>query len=134
MPGVRAYYADPMHNRHPLRLPRKLLAVLGAVAASPPGAPAWGLSIRERTGYRLDVIVIKLGLLVDAGWIIGYNEKKPGGRRLYRITPAGRERLEEALRAEALRKTRPPWWQIPRARRQSPNAFPVSRPSGGASS
>ena len=122
-----------MHNRHPLRLPRKLLAVLGAVAASPPGAPAWGLSIRERTGYRLDVIVIKVGLLVDAGWIIGYNEQKPGGRRLYRITPAGRERLEEALRAEAERKTRPRRWRIPLVMGRSTDTVLASPPRGGTS-
>ena len=133
MPGVHAYYADPMHNRHPLRLPRKLLAILAAIAASPPGAPAWGLSIRERTGYRLDVIVIKLGLLVDAGWIIGYNEQKPGGRRLYRITPAGRERLEEALRAEADRNTRPRRWRIPLVMGRSPGTVLASPPREGTS-
>lgn len=122
-----------MRNRHPLRLPRKLLAILGAIAASPPGAPAWGLSIRERTGYRLDVIVIKLRLLIDAGWIVGYNEKKPGGRRLYRITPAGQERYEEALRAEAERKTRPRRWRIPLVMGRSPGTVLASPPHEGAS-
>lgn len=122
-------------NDRPMRLPRKLHVILGVIAASPPSAPAWSLSIRERTGYRHDVIVIKLGLLIDAGWIAGRTEEMPGGRRLYRLTQAGRERYEEALRAEAERKTRPPWWQrIPGVTRWFPGMMPVSPPHKGASS
>ena len=98
-----------MSNRRPVRLDRKLHAILGVIAASPPTAPAWARSIREQTGYRFQVIGIKLTMLRDAGWITAYNEEGPGERRFYRLTQAGQERYEEALQAEAERKTRASW-------------------------
>jgi DNA-binding PadR family transcriptional regulator len=102
-----------LRNRRPVRLDRKLHAILGVIAASPPTAPAWFRSIRERTGYRTQVILIKLTMLRDAGWITAYDEEAPGERRLYRLTQAGQERYGESLMAEAERKTRRPRWRGP---------------------
>lgn len=101
-------------TRRPVRLPRTLMNVLSAIAQSPPSAPAWSISIRERTGLGKDRVFGALEKLLMTEWITAYWEDAPEGwepRRFYRLTEAGRQRYDEAVQAEAGRAAGPPWWQ-----------------------
>lgn len=89
----------------PLRLERRLYKVLEVIAESPDRYPAWLVSIRERTGFRRDVIHDALDRMLMSRWIVA--EKRAGNSRVcgyhvYRLTHAGWERWEEAIQAELL--------------------------------
>jgi PadR family transcriptional regulator PadR len=90
-------YADGMNE---IRMTAIVGSVMDVLANMPPGAPAWGLVIRDLTGYPGGSVYPALGRLLDAGWVTDQWERplpedRPP-RRFYVLTPAGRAGYQAA--------------------------------------
>jgi DNA-binding PadR family transcriptional regulator len=92
-----------------IRLTVVITEILEALAAAPPGDPAWGKRVCDMTGYGTGTVYPALNRLMKAGWIEDRWEDPPPEdrprRRFYEITSAGRQMYADAVRERQQRRT-----------------------------